>query len=77
LSEDVMLSALVLVCSLAATPDLRVCDQNNALDVLRVPERFHTQAECMIHGQSYLAGIEIGRRLGADERVKVVCTPAA
>ncbi len=44
-----MLTALVFVCSLAATPDLAAC---------------------------YLAQTEIGRDLGADDRVKVICMPS-
>jgi hypothetical protein len=71
-----MLTALVLVCSLAATPDLRTCDQDNAVDVMRVPEETASPALCFMHGQAYLAGTEIGRQLAEDERVKVVCAPS-
>jgi hypothetical protein len=70
-----MLSALVLVCSLAATPDLRACDQSNAVDVMRVPEEIGNPATCFMHGQAYLAQTEFGRQLAEDERIKVVCTP--
>jgi hypothetical protein len=69
-----MLKALVLVCSLAITPDLRNCDQNNAVDVMMVPEEFGTPATCFMHGQAYLAQTEMGRQLAADERVKVACS---
>ena len=72
-----MLTALVLVCSLALTPDLRECDQTNARDVLRVPEEFASPAACFMHGQAYLASIELGRELAADERVKVSCSQSA
>jgi hypothetical protein len=72
-----MLTALVLVCSLGATPDLRACDQSNALDVLRVPEEHGSPASCFMHGQAYLAQTEFGRQLSGDERVKVVCAPSA
>jgi hypothetical protein len=72
-----MLTALVLVCSLVVTPDLRECDQTNARDVLRVPEEFASPASCFMHGQAFLAGIEIGRQLAADERVKVTCSRSA
>jgi hypothetical protein len=71
-----MLTALVLVCSLAAIPDLRQCDEGNALDVLRVPAAFGSPATCFMHGQAFLAGSELGRRLGPDERLKVVCAPS-
>jgi hypothetical protein len=70
-----MLTALVLVCSLAATPDLRQCDERNAIDVMRVPASFASPATCFMHGQAYLAGTEFGRQLAADERLKVVCAP--
>ena len=72
-----MLTALVLVCSLAATPDLRACDPSNAVDVMRVPDETGNPAACFLHGQAYVAQTEIGRQLGADERVKVVCAPSA
>ena len=71
-----MLTALVLVCSLATTPDLRACDQNNAVQVLRVPERFANPATCFMHGQAYVAQTEFGRQFTADDRVKVVCAPS-
>jgi hypothetical protein len=71
-----MLTALVLVCSLAMTPDLRACDPSNATDVMRVPEEFGNPATCFMHGQAYLAETTIGRQLGADERLKVVCQPS-
>ena len=70
-----MLTALVLVCSLSVTPDLRECDQNSARDVLRVPMEFASPATCFMEGQAYLAGTEIGRSLAEDERVKVTCAP--
>ena len=72
-----MLTALVLVCSLAITPDLRACDQSNAVDVMRVPEEIGNPATCFMHGQAYVAQTEIGRQLSGDERVKVVCAPTA
>ena len=72
-----MLTALVLVCSLAVTPNLGDCDQSNARDVMRVPEEFQSPVTCFLHGQAYLAGNAIGRRLASDERVKVVCSPTA
>jgi hypothetical protein len=68
-----MLTALVLVCSLALTPDLAACDRTNAVDVMRVPEEFGSPATCFMHGQAYLAQAELGRALAENERVKVVC----
>src|SRR6266567_9348635 len=38
--ECQMLTALVLICSVAVTPDLGSCDRDNAVHVLRVPAEF-------------------------------------
>lgn len=72
-----MLTALILVCSLATTPDLASCTRDNAVNVMRVPESFGSPATCFMHGQAYLAGTSLGRDLTQDERVKVVCVRAA
>jgi hypothetical protein len=69
-----MLTALVLVCSLTATPDLSDCDQKNAIDVLRVAEEFASPAACLMHGQAYLAQTTMGRSLRETETVKIVCS---
>jgi hypothetical protein len=68
-----MLSALILVCSLASVHDLASCTENNATAVIRDPESFVSPITCYMHGQAYLAGTELGRDLGAS-LVKVVCT---
>jgi hypothetical protein len=71
--EDPMLSALVLICSIAVTPDLRDCSRVNATAVMRVPAEFGNPATCFMHGQAYLAETSIGRELGEGDRVKIVC----
>jgi hypothetical protein len=71
-----MLTALVLVCSLAVTPDLKSCNRDNAKDVIAVPAQFGNPATCLMHGQAYLASNEFARDFTADERVKVLCTHA-
>jgi hypothetical protein len=68
-----MLTALVLICSMAISPDISDCTRSNATSVMRVPEEFGNPATCFMHGQAYLAGTAIGRDLDADDRVKVVC----
>jgi hypothetical protein len=68
-----VLTALVLICSAAAAPDLHDCTRHNATAVLRVPAEFGSPATCFLHGQAYLAGTSIGRELEPDERVKVIC----
>jgi hypothetical protein len=71
-----MLTALILVCSLAVTPDLTSCNGANAVDVLRLPTEFGNPATCFMHGQAYLADTAMGRDLGEGERVKVICSPS-
>ena len=68
-----MLTALILVCSLAVTPDLRACDRDNAVHVLQVPDEFAMPAMCAMRGQAFLAETSIGQELANDERVKIVC----
>jgi hypothetical protein len=68
-----MLTALILICSTAITPDLAACDRANAVDVMRVPVEFGNPATCFMHGEAYLAETTLGRDLADNERVKVVC----
>jgi hypothetical protein len=68
-----MMTALVLVCSLTLTPDLRDCTRDNAVHVLQVPEEFALPAMCAMRGQAFLAETSIGQDLTNDERVKVMC----
>ena len=68
-----MLTALVLVCSIATTPDLRDCDASKARMVMRVPEAYASPAACALQGQAYIAETAIGRNLSPGDRVKVVC----
>jgi hypothetical protein len=68
-----MLTAMILICSLANTPNIADCSRTNALDVLWVPELFSNPVTCFMHGQAYVAGTTMGRELTANERVKVVC----
>jgi hypothetical protein len=72
--EDEMLTALVLICSIAATPDPRDCTRANAASVMRVPAEFSNPVTCFMHGQAYLAETAIGQEIGQNERVKVICT---
>jgi len=69
-----MLTALVLICSVTVTPDLRDCSRANATAVMRVPAEFGHPAACFMHGQAYLAETSIGQELGENDRVKIVCT---
>ncbi len=71
-----MLTALILICSAAATPDVRDCSRDNATTVMRVPANFGNPATCFMHGQAYLAETSIGQTLEANDLVRVVCAPA-
>ncbi len=70
-----MLTALVLICSLAVTPDLSSCTKDNAVSVTSVQEPTGSPVMCLMHGQAYIAETAMGRNLADDERVKVVCAP--
>src|SRR5215510_5543867 len=63
-----MLSAVILVCSLILTPDLRECSRDNAIHVLQVPEEFALPFMCAMRGET-----SIGQELAKDERIKVMC----
>ena len=68
-----MLTALVLICSVVLTPDLRDCSHGNATAVLRVPGEFGNPGTCFMHGQAYIADTSLGRDLAQGEAIKVVC----
>jgi hypothetical protein len=68
-----MLTALVLICSVAVTPASRDCTLGNARVVMRVAAEFGNPAACFMHGQAYLAETSIGQELDENDRVKVVC----
>ena len=70
-----MLTALILICSAAVTPDVRDCTRDNAMAVMRMPAKFGSPVTCFMHGQAYLAETSIGQALGNDDQVKVVCAP--
>jgi len=72
-----MLTAMILICSLQATPDIRTCTRDNAVDAVHVPEAFANPATCFMRGQAYLADTSHGRELTENERVKVVCVRTA
>jgi hypothetical protein len=73
--ELYVLTALVLVCSILVTPNLRDCDESNARVVMIVPMEFASPVTCAMQGQAYVAETAVGRSLAASDRVKVVCKP--
>lgn len=68
-----MLTALILVCAIAVTPDISRCDPTNARIVMRAPEAYTNPVTCAMHGQAYIAETAVGRALTANDRVKVTC----
>jgi hypothetical protein len=68
-----MLTALVLICSVSVTPDLRDCTRENAVDVMLTPIEHGNPATCFLHGQAYLAQTSIAEDLRETDRVKIVC----
>ena len=66
-----MLTALILVCSLANVSN--DCTRDNALDVVYVPATFDSPAACMMRAQAYEANSSIGRDLPQNEAFKVIC----
>jgi hypothetical protein len=74
--SHLMLTALILVCSLASVPDLASCTRDSALEMVQVPATFVNPVTCLMHGQAYLAATSIGRDLAENEAVKVVCVRA-
>jgi hypothetical protein len=66
-----MLTALILVCSLATVSN--DCTRDNALDVVYVPATFDSPVTCIMHAQAYVADSSIGRDLPQNEAVKVIC----
>jgi hypothetical protein len=72
-----MLSALLLVCSLAVTPNIHDCNRTNATDVIWMPETSANPSTCFVHAQAYVADTAIGRSITSDERLRVICVPKA
>jgi len=66
-----MLTALILVCSLATISN--DCTRDNALDVVYMPATFDSPATCMMRAQAYVANSSIGRDLPQNEAFKVIC----
>ena len=68
-----MLTALVLICSMSVTPDIRDCNRNNAVDVMRVPAEYASPVTCFIRGQAFLAETSLAQDLGETNRIKTLC----
>lgn len=68
-----MLTAIILICSLATTPDIRDCTVANAADVMRAPGEYALPTQCFMRGQAFFAETSIAADLRADDVVKIVC----
>jgi hypothetical protein len=71
--ETKMLTALVLICSTAITPDLHDCTRENATTVIRLSTEFSSPTACLMYAQTTLANTSIGRDLGEMDQVKIAC----
>jgi hypothetical protein len=67
-----MLSAVILICSAALTPNLADCSPANARTAIRVPIEFANPVTCLMQGQAFLAQTSFAREVD-DDRVKIVC----
>ena len=72
-----MLTALILICSLSVTPNLRDCTRDNARVAMQVPSLFSSPMHCVLHGQTYVAETALGAGLGPEDRIKIVCARTA
>jgi hypothetical protein len=70
-----VLTALILICSAAVTPDLGECTRKNAVAEMRVPAEFGNPVTCLMHAQAYLAGTSLGQDLSSNDRIKIICVP--
>lgn len=70
-----MLTALVLICSVAATPDLSDCNRETATAVMQVPGKFGHPANCFMQAQAFLAATSLGQDFGPDDRIRILCRP--
>jgi hypothetical protein len=68
-----VLTALVLICTIAVAPDLADCTRTNARVVMRVPAEFANPVTCFMQGQAYVAETSFGQDLASDDRVKILC----
>jgi hypothetical protein len=68
-----MLQALILICSVAVTPDLRDCTRDNAADVMRAPGEYAMPTTCFMRGQAFLAETSIAADLRDTDRIRIIC----
>jgi hypothetical protein len=68
-----VLTALILICSVAVSPDLGECTRKNATTEMRLPSEFENPTLCLMHAQAYLASTSIGQELNSSDRVKIIC----
>ena len=66
-----MMTALVLICSLAKAPFAMDCGTDNAVDVLKLPGEYYSLATCFTRVQAVLA--ESRYELAVGLYPKIVC----
>ena len=66
-----MLAAIIIICSVASTPDLQDCTPDNARAVMRrARPEFANPTFCFMHGQAYLAETLIGQKLDDGNKIE-------
>jgi surface antigen len=65
---------MLTACSATLTGDLASCTGENAMTVIRVPTECATPAICFMNAKAYLAQTSLGRELGPDDQVKIICS---
>jgi hypothetical protein len=70
-SPTSMMTALVLICSLARTPLAMDCGTDTAVDVLKVPGEYGSLLTCFTRAQAFVG--ESRYELAVDHYLKVVC----
>lgn len=68
-----MLTAIILICSLTATPDLHDCTPATAHDIMHTPVASFMPTTCYLQGQAFLAQMQLGRDLRSDEVTRIIC----
>lgn len=68
-----MLEALILLCALSAPPNLAVCEETNAIYVMRLDIGGISPSTCARDAQAFIAGSSLLNALNSNGHLKVLC----
>ena len=68
-----MLEALILVCSFSMPADIRNCNDDNAIYVMRLDVGGINPSSCARDVEAFVAGSSLVDALTARERLKIIC----